>query len=91
MSHQHVAPVARRSFYEHHFSSFYDLVPPASKRVPVVRTAYIEADGVPLPEPDPADKDQKQYSWMTVHEYKADRQVSYPFTDWKTLVPADGR
>ncbi len=53
----------------------YDLVPPASKRVPVVRTAYIEADGVPLPEPDPADKSQKSFSWMTVHEYRADRKV----------------
>ena len=33
----------------------YDLAPPASQRVPVVRTIYAEADGVALPEPDPAD------------------------------------
>ena len=32
----------------------YDLVPKASGRVPVVRTIYAEADGQPLPEPDPA-------------------------------------
>lgn len=69
----------------------YDLVPKASKRVPVVRTAYIEADGVPLPEPDPADPAQKGFSWMTVHDYRADRTVSYPFTDWKTLEPAEGK
>ncbi len=63
----------------------YDLVPAASKRVSVVRTAYIEADGVPLPEPDPADKGQQTFSWMTVHEYRSDRKVPYPFADWTTL------
>jgi hypothetical protein len=65
----------------------YELAPPASKRVPVVRTAYIEADGVPLPEPDPADKAARQFSWMTVHEYRADRNVTYPFSDWNRLQP----
>jgi transglutaminase-like putative cysteine protease len=59
----------------------YDLVPPASKRVPVVRTIYAEADGVPLPEPDPANKKQHEYAWMTVHKYVADRVVPYPFKD----------
>jgi transglutaminase-like putative cysteine protease len=63
----------------------YELVPPASKRVPVVRTAYIEADGVPLPEPDPANSDEQKYSWMTVHEYRANKNVTYPFSDWKSL------
>ncbi len=63
----------------------YELVPKASKRVPVVRTAYIEADGVPLPDPDPADKDEKAFSWMTVHEYRADKKVTYPFSDWNSL------
>ena len=63
----------------------YELVPKASKRVPVVRTAYIEADGIPLAEPDPANKNQKSFSWMTVHEYKADRKVTYPFTDLNSL------
>jgi hypothetical protein len=63
----------------------YELVPKASKRVPVVRTAYIEADGVPLVDPDPANKNEKTFSWMTVHEYKADRKVTYPFTDLNSL------
>jgi transglutaminase-like putative cysteine protease len=69
----------------------YDLAPPASKRVAVVRTAYIEADGAALSEPDPADKTQKSFSWMTVHEYRADRTVPYPFTDWHTLQPTEDK
>jgi transglutaminase-like putative cysteine protease len=63
----------------------YQLVPPAEKRVPVVRTAYIEADGVALEDPDPANKEQRKFAWMTVHEYKADKQVTYPFKDVATL------
>ncbi|MFM9114844.1 MAG: transglutaminase-like domain-containing protein [Planctomycetota bacterium] len=63
----------------------YELVPKASQRVAVVRTAYVEADGVALPDPDPADKDARTFSWMTVHDYRPDRVVPYPFTDWKTL------
>ncbi len=69
----------------------YDLVPPASKRVGVVRTAYVEADGAALPEPDPGDASQKSFSWMTVHEYRADRQVPYPFSDWHTLQPTEDK
>ena len=64
----------------------YDLVPKASRKVPVVRTAWIEADGVPLPDPDPADKAAKGLAWMTVHSFQADRpHVPYPFTDRSTL------
>jgi transglutaminase-like putative cysteine protease len=63
----------------------YDLAPKASRRVPVVRTAYIEADGEPLPEPDPANKQQRAFSWMTVHDYVPDRPVTYPFTDLTSL------
>lgn len=63
----------------------YELAPKGSRRVPVVRTAYIEADGVPLAEPDPANKEQHAFTWMTVHEYKPDRVVPYPFSDWTTL------
>lgn len=65
----------------------YELAPPASGKVPVVRTAYIEADGQPLSDPDPADPEQQKFSWMTVHQYKADREVPYPFKDYKTLTP----
>lgn len=67
------------------------MAPKAGKRVAVVRTAYIEADGIPLPEPDPADRSQKSFAWMTVHEYRADRSVPYAFTDWNTLTPAEDR
>lgn len=63
----------------------YDLVPKASRKVPVVRTAYIEADGVPLPDPDPADPEAKEFAWMTVMKVTADREVKYPFTDYQSL------
>ena len=63
----------------------YQLAPPAENRVPVVRTAYVEADGVALDDPDPANKKERQFSWMTVHEYRADRTVTYPFEDVETL------
>lgn len=64
----------------------YDLVPPAAKKVPLVRTIYAEADGVALPEPDPANSQKKEFSWMTIHEYKADKKVANPFADWKGLL-----
>jgi transglutaminase-like putative cysteine protease len=63
----------------------YELAPKASHRVAVVRTAYIEADGVPLADPDPADKSQTAFSWMTVQKFDVDRAVPYPFADWRTL------
>ncbi len=63
----------------------YDLAPPASKRVAVVRTIYAEADGVPYPEPDPANAKQREFSWMSVHEYTPDRAVVYPFKDYGGL------
>ena len=63
----------------------YQLVPPAQKRVPVVRTAYIEADGVALEDPDPANKNQRKFAWMTVHEYRPNREVNYPFKDLGSL------
>jgi transglutaminase-like putative cysteine protease len=64
----------------------YELVPPAQNRVPVVRTAYIEADGVALEDPDPANKNQRKFAWMTVHEFKPDGSVTYPFKDVQTLA-----
>jgi transglutaminase-like putative cysteine protease len=63
----------------------YDLAPPAGKRVPVVRTIYAEADGVALPDPDPANPKQREFGWMTVHHYVPDRAVTSPFQDWKSL------
>lgn len=62
----------------------YDLVPPAAKRAPVVRTVYVEADGVALPEPDPSAKVAK-LAWMTMHHYKSSTEVKYPFKDVKSL------
>jgi len=51
----------------------------------VVRTIYAEADSVALPEPDPANIEQRQFSWMSVHDYVADRKVTYPFKDYTSL------
>ena len=64
----------------------YDLAPPARKRVALVRTIYAEADGVPLPEPDPANAQQREFGWMTVHHYVPNRPVEYPFQHWKSLL-----
>ena len=63
----------------------YDLEPPALRKVAVVRTIYAEADGVALPEPDPANNLHNTYAWMTVHNFSADRPVTYPFKDFKSL------
>lgn len=63
----------------------YDLAPKASQKVPLVATIYAEADGKPLPPPDPADPTKREFAWMTAHKYTSDRAVSYPFRDWKTL------
>lgn len=63
----------------------YELAPPAAKRVAVVRTIYAEADGIALPEPDPANAQKREFSWMTVHHYQADRKATYPFKDYSSL------
>ena len=63
----------------------YDLAPPAAMKAAVVRTIYAEADSVALPEPDPANIEQRQFSWMSVHDYVADRKVTYPFKDYTSL------
>jgi len=65
----------------------YELAPKASQKVPLVATIYAEADGKPLPLPDPADATKREFSWMTAHKYTPDRVVPYPFRDWKTLAP----
>jgi len=63
----------------------YELVPKASQPVRVVRTAYVEADGQPLPEPDPANIEKREFAWMTVHEYEADRPFKRPFKELSAL------
>ncbi|MBX3443300.1 MAG: transglutaminase domain-containing protein [Planctomyces sp.] len=65
----------------------YELAPRASRKVNVVRTLYAEADGEPLPEPDPADPDERMFAWMTAHRFTADREVPNPFVDRGTLAP----
>src|SRR5262249_50282165 len=57
----------------------YALAPPASKRAPVVRTIYAEADGVALTDSDPANPKTREFGWMTAQQYKADKVVPYPF------------
>ena len=64
----------------------YDLAPKASGKVPLVATIYAEADGKPLPAPDPADPTKREFAWMTSHKYTADRPTAYPFKEWKTLA-----
>ncbi len=66
--------------------SDYDLEPPAARKAAVVRTIYAEADDVALPEPDPANKDNRTFAWMTVHDFRPDRVVTYPFRDLKSLT-----
>lgn len=63
----------------------YELEPPAAQRAAVVRTIYAEADGVALPDPDPANAKQREFAWMSVHHYRADREVVSPFADWRSL------
>lgn len=66
--------------------AIYELAPKASRPVRVVRTAYIEADGVPLPDPDPANIEKREFAWMTVHHYQADKPFKLPFKDLSTLT-----
>jgi transglutaminase-like putative cysteine protease len=64
----------------------YELAPKATQPVRVVRTIYAEADGQPLPEPDPANPHQREFAWMTVHKYTADKPFKLPFKDPSTLT-----
>jgi transglutaminase-like putative cysteine protease len=63
----------------------YELAPKASRPVRVVRTIYAEADGEPLPDPDPANIENREFAWMTAHEFKPDRPVAYPFKEITSL------
>lgn len=68
--------------------SDYDLAPPAGRRVPVVRTIYAEADGKPLADPDPSNPNQREFAWMTAMKIHADREVEYPFANYRSLDSA---
>ena len=63
----------------------YELAPKASQKVPLISTIYAEADGQPLPLPDPADPTKREFALMTAHQYTADREVVYPFKVWQSL------
>jgi transglutaminase-like putative cysteine protease len=81
----------RRGFRDHTWllvtkGTDYDLAPKASGKVPLVATIYAEADGKPLPAPDPADPTKREFAWMTSHRYTADKPTAYPFKDWTTLA-----
>ncbi len=78
------------SFFLQTRGTDYELAPPAaSGRVSVVRTLYAEADGVALPDPEPADPRKKEFAWMTALRFTPDHPVEYPFKGWKSLRPAD--
>ena len=65
----------------------YDLAPPASRKVPVVRTIYAEADGVAAARARPGRPEKREFAWMTVHKYTPDREVTYPFKDFENPDP----
>ncbi len=67
----------------------YDLIPPASARVAVVRTLYAEADGVPLPDPDPSNSEETRFAWMTAHRFTSDVAAPYAFSDSGCLTARD--
>lgn len=69
----------------------YELAPKASQKVPLIATLYAEADGKPLPLPDPADGTKREFAWMTAHRYTANREVRYPFADERSLKIAPRR
>ncbi len=54
-------------------------------KVPLVASLRAEADGVPLPPPDPADPTKREFGWMAAHKYTPDRAVPYPFKDGSAL------
>ncbi|MEQ8209328.1 MAG: transglutaminase domain-containing protein [Lacipirellulaceae bacterium] len=63
----------------------YNLAPPANEKVRLVRTAYVEADGVAVAEPDPGSSEQKAFTWMTAHKYKSDKPSKSPFKNYESL------
>jgi transglutaminase-like putative cysteine protease len=74
------------TWYRQTVGTDYDLAPAGSRRAAVVRTAYIEADGEPLPDPDPANDTKREFAWMTVHEYRASVPVTSPFAGYEGLA-----
>jgi transglutaminase-like putative cysteine protease len=67
----------------------YDLIPRAAARVAVVRTLYAEADGVPLPDPDPSNSEETRFAWMTSHRFTPDVAAPYAFNGAGSLARKD--
>lgn len=59
----------------------YELSPKASRPVNVVRTIYAEADGEPLPDPDPANPQAREFAWMTVMKFGGESPQRDAFHD----------
>jgi transglutaminase-like putative cysteine protease len=58
----------------------YTLAPATKSETPaLVRTAFIEADGKPLQDPDPGNSSLREFAWMTVANFKPNQPVEYPF------------
>ena len=56
------------------------LVPaPKAANPPLIRTAYIEVDGEPLPDPDPGNPANILFAWHLLCDWSPDRQVSLPW------------
>ncbi|MBI1849165.1 MAG: transglutaminase domain-containing protein [Planctomycetes bacterium] len=59
----------------------YDFAPKTTEGTPsLVRTAYIEADGQALPDPDPGNPNKREFAWMLIPRYKTDRTPVYPWS-----------
>ncbi len=67
----------------------YDLIPRASGKVAVVRTLYAEADGVPLPDPDPSNSEETRFAWMTAHRFTSDVAAPYAYKNAGSLTAKD--
>jgi transglutaminase-like putative cysteine protease len=65
----------------------YELAPKASGPVKLVRTIYAEADGVPLRDPDPANPNQREFSWMTVSKFSAkpEFELAFPSSEFQSI------
>ncbi len=58
----------------------YVLAPATKDETPaLVRTAFIEADGKTLQDPNPGNATLREFAWMTVADFHPSRAVQYPF------------
>lgn len=68
------------TWYKVAHGTSYPLVPATRSGTPaLVRTAFIEADGKPLQDPDPGNAELREFAWMTVTSFTPSQPVEYPF------------